>query len=96
MKHALTIAVVLTALSAVEATAAESKDGQVPQSVLASFGLGGMEIMSDKAGMRIRGQGLGASDVTFVAGLNSLRNPSKSVVMPLAARRGLQTALRRP
>lgn len=53
MKHILTIATVLTSLLATQAFAA---DHRVPQATLNALGLAGMEVVSDEAGMQVRGK----------------------------------------
>jgi hypothetical protein len=53
MKTLLTMAAVLAALAVVPAAA---DDGRVPQATLRALGLGGMQVVSDREGMQVRGQ----------------------------------------
>ncbi len=58
MKYAFSLAAILTSLLAASAFGG---DGNVPQSTLEILGLADMEIVSDEAGMEVRGMGGGAA-----------------------------------
>ena len=59
MRTFLTLAVILTLVSAVPAVA---EDGHVPQTTLERLGLGDMQVVADDAGMKVRGKtGLAAA-----------------------------------
>lgn len=67
MKFTATIA---TLSVLIFAGAASAEDGRVPQSTLASLGLGDMQILSDDAGMDVRGMsGATAWGTSVVSGL---------------------------
>jgi hypothetical protein len=58
MRNVLILSVVLAvALVAVSSVNAADTSGQVPQATLQAMGLGGMQVVSDEAGMDVRGKG---------------------------------------